>query len=74
MGQKERILEYIAIHGSITGVEAFLDLGIMRLPARIFDLKKMGYVFTTMPVTGKNRFGEPFNSVRYFLEKKTKDS
>lgn len=38
-----RILQYMEQHGSITSLEAFEDLRIVRLASRIHDLKEMGY-------------------------------
>lgn len=40
--QKELVLEFIKNAGSITAKEAFTELGITRLSARIFDLRKAG--------------------------------
>lgn len=42
-----RILKYIEQHGSITRLEAFEDLRIANLPARIRDLKDLGYDIVT---------------------------
>ena len=42
MSQKERIISYMKTFGSITPVEAFADLGVMRLSARIFDIEQDG--------------------------------
>lgn len=39
MTQTERIYEYLKEYGSITALEALRDLGIMRLGARIFELR-----------------------------------
>ena len=44
------------------------DLGIMRLAARISDLKEDGYIIQTEMETGKNRDGEPVRYARYFLK------
>ena len=68
MTQCERILEFIekSPNHSISTYEAFMYLGITRLSARIWDLKKAGHAFQTVPVKGKNRFGEPTDFVRYF--------
>ena len=41
--QWERVLKYLDDFGSITPLEALADLGIMRLGARIYDLRKKGY-------------------------------
>ena len=40
--QNEMVLDYIKKAGSITAREAFIELGITRLSARIFDLRKAG--------------------------------
>jgi len=45
--QKERILDYIKQFGSISSWEAYSDLGITQLGARIDQLKKEGYEFKT---------------------------
>ena len=42
MTQSEQILNYMKEHGSITSMEAFSRLGITRLSARIYDLRKDG--------------------------------
>ena len=41
--QTQRVLDYIRQFGSITAIDAVRDLGVMRLAARISDLKKEGY-------------------------------
>ena len=42
MKQTERVLDYIKRFGSITQLEALADLGIMRLGARVWDLRQEG--------------------------------
>lgn len=69
MNQTERVLDYLEQHGSITQLEAMNKLGIMRLGARIFDLKESGINIITERVSEKNRFGELVNFARYRLEK-----
>lgn len=44
--QSARVLAYIVKHGGITSMDAFRDLGITRLSARIWDLRRAG-----VPVT-----------------------
>lgn len=68
MAQKQRVLEYVEKFGSISSMEAFRDLGVTRLSAVIFDLKRDGYEFDTKPEHGRNRFGERTNFVRYSLK------
>ena len=41
--QKERIIDYIILFGSISSWEAYKDLGITQLGARIDQLKKRGF-------------------------------
>lgn len=66
--QCERIIDYINDFGSITSMEAMQDLGCMRLASRICDLKRRGYKIVSKTEKGKNRYGEPTNYKRYFLE------
>ena len=43
--QKDRVVAYINEFGSITTWQAYADLGITRLSARIWELKEEGYIF-----------------------------
>lgn len=45
--QRNRILEYLQEHGSITPMDALRDIGCFRLSARIYDLKKLGWNIET---------------------------
>lgn len=63
--QKERIVEYIKKFGSISSYEAYADLGITQLGARIDQLKKDGYEFETEWESKKNRYGENTTYKRY---------
>ena len=65
--QKERIIDYIIQFGSISSWEAYKDLGITQLGARIDQLKKDGFQFETKWVNGENRFKERVSYKRYFL-------
>lgn len=66
--QAQRILAYIKEFGGITQYEALRDLGVMRLAARISDLKRDGCPIGSRAVTVENRFGESCCVKRYFLE------
>ena len=66
--QKNRIISYIRKFGSITSLEAYQELGITQLGARIDQLKKEGYIFKTEWKTGKNRFGEDVSFKKYYLD------
>ena len=65
-GGKVRIIKYMQKHKGITSQDAFRDLGITRLSARIKELRELGYNISTIMIDGTNRFGEP---VRYGLYK-----
>ena len=68
MTQTEKVLDYMERHGSITPLEAMNKLGIMRLGARIYDLKDSGVKIITERVTERNRNGELCSFARYRLE------
>ena len=72
--QKDRILEYIRKFGSISSFEAYADLGITQLGARIDQLKKEGYEFKTEWESNKNRFGEKTEYKRYYLADMTAEN
>lgn len=67
MTQTEQVLRHLQDYGSITQVEAIRDYGIMRLGARIWDLKRQGHVIFTERETGMNRYGEKTAYARYRL-------
>lgn len=68
MTQCERILEYMQEFGSITTLDAFRDLGVSRLSARIWDLKREGYDIEKDFETAKNRWGQLVSFARYTLK------
>lgn len=68
--QKELILQYIADFGYITSFQAYTDLGITQLGARIKELKNLGYEFKTEQQMSKNRYGKPIHFVKYFLNER----
>ena len=72
MTQTERIEKYMQDFGSITALEAMRDLGIMRLSARIWDLKHEGRRITARIEKSRNRYGEPVHFYRYSFEKEDK--
>lgn len=65
--QRERVLKYIRDFGFITSYQAYADLGITQLGARIFELKKMGYDFDTERISTKNRYGDKTHYYKYRL-------
>lgn len=65
VSQKKMVLDYIREFGSITPLDAFKDLGVTRLAAVIFELKKDGHNIHTEREHGKNRFGQATRYARY---------
>ena len=65
--QRDRVLQYIKDFGSITSWEAYSELGITQLGARIFELKERGYNFEKERVNTKNRYGDQTHFDRYKL-------
>lgn len=68
MTQCDRVLRYMQDFETINPLQALGDLGVMRLGARIWDLKKAGYPISRRMVTGKNRYGEAVTFAEYRLE------
>jgi len=65
--QCERVLDYLRNHYYITAKEAMNDLGIFRLGARIWDLKKAGVPIQSGWKEVTNRFGETCRVRMYWL-------
>lgn len=65
MTQAERIMQYLNDFHSISSMEAFRDLGITRLAARIADLERDGVIFDRKKEAVTNRYGEKVYFTRY---------
>lgn len=65
--QRDKVLDYIRQFGSITSWQAYSDLGITQLGARIFELKELGYEFTKTRIATTNRLGEKTHYDEYRL-------
>ena len=65
MSQHEMILNYINNYGSISPMEAFMDLGITKLATRISEMRQDGHQFSQRMETRKNRFGKVCHYMRY---------
>lgn len=64
--QKDRVFNYMKEFGSISSLEAFKDLGITRLAAVIFELKKSHNIISELE-NCENRYGEKVYFSRYRL-------
>lgn len=65
--QSERVKRYMEEFGGITQLDAIRDLGVLRLSARIMELKQSG-----LPIEGKfekvkNRYNEPVQIKKYSI-------
>ena len=73
MTQNEMIFNYMINHGSISALDAFRELGVMRLASRICDLRRQGVDIQKRSESVLNRFGERCNITRYFLPESPKN-
>lgn len=65
--QVDYILMYMREFGSITTFEAFTELGVARLGARISEMRKAGHNIIGETETRRNRFGKMVTFMRYRL-------
>ena len=65
--QREKVLLYLNDCGSITPLDALREFGIMRLAARIWELRKLGYNIIKTMEKRSNRYGEDVRYARYSL-------
>jgi hypothetical protein len=66
--QTAAILAHLKSGKTITPMDALNLYGTMRLGARIFDIRAMGYNVTMTLQTVKNRFGQKVSFAQYKLE------
>lgn len=57
MSQRDIVLWHLQNVGTLTRAEAMSEYGIVELPARIVELKRLGHKITSEKGTSKNRFG-----------------
>ena len=65
--QAQRVLGYMENFGSITQLEAWKEIGVMRLASRISELRKDGVAITSKMEKVKNRYGETCSVKRYYI-------
>jgi len=70
MKQTEAIMQYISDFGSISSMEAFRDLGITRLAARVSDLEDKGICFNRKREKTVTRYGNETYFTRYSIAEK----
>lgn len=57
MTQCDIVLWHLQNVGTLTRAQAMSEYGIVELPARIVELKKLGHHITSTKGTSRNRFG-----------------
>lgn len=67
MKQNDLVLRHLKDFGEITPITALADYGIMRLGARIWELKQKGYDIKSELVECRNRYGDKTRYARYRL-------
>ena len=65
--QRDRVIQFMREHGSITAYEAFTEIGCTQLSARICELESEGYIFETECIKTKNRYGDNTHYYKYRL-------
>lgn len=72
--QEQMILEYIKEHGSITTLEALLNLGVMQCPARICGLKRRGIKIATRKKQIVDRYQQTKTIVEYYIKEEGEEA
>lgn len=65
--QARRVAHYMLQFGEITPLQAFADLGVTRLAARIFDMRQADILVYDGDRKARNRFGETVRYKAYWL-------
>ena len=68
MTQHELILKYMDDFGSITPMQAFIDLGITKLSTRVGEMIRNGVQIQKKTVHSRNRYGKHIHFTRYSRE------
>ena len=67
--QKEEVLEYIRSYGSISSFEAYEELGVTQLGARIKELENAGWqIGRVRKARVSGRTGKTVRYVEYFIQ------
>lgn len=67
MTQCEQVLHHLRVHGPLTARAAMMEYGIMRLVARIKDLRDRGHKIKTEMVSVPTRSGDTTDVAEYRL-------
>lgn len=69
--QTDAVLEWLQTGAGITSLDAFKELGVTRLSAIIFNLRRQGYDIESENVRVRNRFGNVVTVAKYYLKDST---
>jgi len=72
MTQANRVLAWLQSGNTITTLDAFRELGITRIAARIFELKEQGHAISKQTLKVTNRFDEICHVAEYFIKEQDK--
>ena len=64
---KDDVAVYAGLEQLREGIEAYIELGITQLGARIFELKRQNYEFKDEYIYRNNRYGESVKFKKYSL-------
>lgn len=65
--QCDRLLRWLESGRSITPLQSWTELGIYRLGARVWDLRKQGYPIVKKIMPVKNSYGETCHVASYWM-------
>ena len=68
--QEQRILDYMKRNNTINPLQSWVECGVYRLSAVIFNLKKKGYEIESNRRVTTNRFDEEVRFAEYLLGEK----
>ena len=67
MNQTARVLQYLEDGKKLTCLNAFNELGITQVAARIFELKELGHPIQKNMITVTNRYHEKCSVAEYYI-------
>ena len=65
--QTAEVKRHLMAEGSLTSMQAFLEYGITRLSAIIYNLRKEGHNIESIPIDKQNRYGRHVRFAKYIL-------
>lgn len=69
MTQEQRVIKWLETHKTgLTQLQAYEYLGIMRLAARVCEIRQKGYDIVSEMVEVTDRWGEKTRVAKYYLK------